>query len=291
MQNNKLTENRSGNDTAFTLQNRFYSLSKVNQRIASYILSNTEAIDHMTITQLAAKTNVSASAITRFCQELGFSGFPAFKYHLSKNQSPFMPVDCHILPNESTASIKKKLSSLFLQQITDSVMLVDDVSLRLAARRIISARRIMIFSQGGSSASAQFAQVAFQQIGVPLVCCTDLTTSLLTAASLSKTDVAIGISFSGKAKVPVDSIRIARENGAYTICISGFSNSPLMRYADCAFSYNCKVDDDMRTMNIARISEIGIMGLIHACVLSEDYVRIHNTIEPLKKATVLGRYT
>lgn len=277
-------------NASFQIRDRFYSLSKTNQRIATYVLDHTDSISTLTISQLARKVQALPAAVTRFCQIFGFSGFPEMKYHISNNQSPFNTDNKHILPNESISTVKNKVSLLYLQMIKESVSLVDENLLQRAVRRIIAAERLVFFSQGGSGIAAQFAQVSFMQIGFACHCYNDMTISKLAASELTPRDVAIGISFSGMAKVPVDALRIAHERKACTICITGFSNSRLMRYADIPFCYNCKIDDDMRTMNIARICEIGILGLLHGCVLSQDYEHVHQKADSLKAATLLGRY-
>ncbi|MCI6568231.1 MAG: MurR/RpiR family transcriptional regulator [Dysosmobacter sp.] len=289
MQNPQLSES-SQQTATFLIRSRFHTLSRSNQKIATYILEHAESLSSMTITQVSQKTGVSPSGVTRFCQAFGFSGFSEFKYYASTNQKSFQLEDKHICPNESFGSVKSKISDLYLQMVRESVALVDENLLYRAVRKMSEADQIVLFSQGGSSAAAQFAQVSLLQIGFPCQCYNDMTISKLVATELTERDVAIGITFSGVAKVPVDALRIAQKQKATTICITGFNNSQIMRYADIPFCYNCKIDDDMRTMNIARICEIGIVGLIHACLLSSDYDRIHHGAEALKNATLQGRY-
>ena len=274
----------------FQIKNRFNSLSKTNQRIATYILNHVSSMSEMSISQLSKKVQASPSSITRFCQIFGFSGFPELKYYISNNQSPFYIEDKYICPNEPLESVKQKITSLYQQMVKESVSLVDETLLQRAVKRISTANRIIFFSQGGSGIAAQLAQISFMQIGLSCHCYNDMSISKLAAAEMTPDDVAVGISFSGMAKVPVDALQIAQAKKVCTICITGFSNSHLMRYADIPFCYNCKVNDDISSMNVARICEIAIIGLLQGCILSFNYDHAHKSALELKKATLLGRY-
>ncbi len=54
----------------------------------------------------------------------------------------------------------------------------------------------------------------------------------MAAVSLTKSDVAIGISHSGSTKDVVDALSSAHKSGAITIAITNFSPSPLTKAAD-----------------------------------------------------------
>lgn len=280
----------SDTNTIFRIRTRFSALSKTNQKIANFLLNNIGLLNSTTITQLAGHLKVSPSTITRFCQTFGFTGFPELKYHIINNSSPFILMDQQIQPNEPISVIKNKICSTYLQVVNETIALIDDQVLSLAAYRISNAERLYFFSQGGSGASAQFGQISLMQIGFPCQCYNDMTISKLAASDLTSKDVAIAISYSGSAKVPVDALRIAQQKNATTIAITGFSNSPLLRFANIQFCYNAKIDDDMRLMHLARICEIGIISLLQGCVLSLNYERVHKQMSVLKSALTEGRY-
>ncbi|MGI6029835.1 MAG: MurR/RpiR family transcriptional regulator [Candidatus Heteroscillospira sp.] len=278
-------------DAVFEIHNRFNTLSKTNKIIARYVLDNPSEIPQLTISGFAKQVNSTPSSITRFCQTLGFAGYPAFKYYVTNNLSAFNVKEKNILPGESVVSVKNKVCDLYLQMIRESVAIVEERLIDMAVNRILQAKRIFLFSQGGSGVSAQFAQTVLMQFGLSCWYYNDVTLSKLAAIELTPHDVAIGISFSGMARVPVDALRIAREKKAYTICITGFSNSYITRYANISLCYNCKIDDDIRTMNIARICEIGILGVLQGCILAKNYDRIEYEAERRKKAHLQGRYS
>ena len=108
MQNSQMSES-SEQTATFLIRSRFHTLSRSNQKIATYILEHADSLSSMTITQVSQKTGVSPSGVTRFCQAFGFSGFSEFKYYVSTNLKFFQLEDKHICPNESFGSVKSKI--------------------------------------------------------------------------------------------------------------------------------------------------------------------------------------
>ena len=88
------------------------------------------------------------------------------------------------------------------------------------------------FGVGDAHLVCQAAQMKFARIGINCTAYSDTALMLATASLLGEDDVVVGISFSGDTRVVVDATRIARENGAKTICIVHFEKSKLAKYAD-----------------------------------------------------------
>ena len=198
--------------------------------------------------------------------------------------------DKYISPNESFSSVKNKTSQLYLQVVNETIALIDDNLLELAVHHILEADRVFLFSQGVSSIAAQYAQMELMQVGLLCHFYSDYLISKYAATSITPHDVAIGISFSGKSKTTVDALQIAHKRNAFTMCITGFSNSRLAKYSNIVLGYNCKIDDDIRTMNLARVCEIGIITLLSNCILSKNYEHLSQKAELLNEAVRIGRY-
>lgn len=71
-----------------TLMNKHYSkLSENDLDILGYILKNKDAVQHMTIMEVAKLTLTSKSTILRLAKKLGFSGYSEFKYYLREEKN------------------------------------------------------------------------------------------------------------------------------------------------------------------------------------------------------------
>lgn len=64
------------------IKSNINSLSKSDQKIGKYIISNPEVIEMYTILKLSELTNTSTSAVLRFCKKLGFKGYSEFRYEI-----------------------------------------------------------------------------------------------------------------------------------------------------------------------------------------------------------------
>jgi DNA-binding MurR/RpiR family transcriptional regulator len=277
-------------DVVCRIRSKFDLLPKSHKRIAKYLLDNPCALANCSITQLSHKIRISPSTITRFCQALNFSGYPEFKFCLEKGVVNPVFQEEQIKPNEPFSSIKKKLHMKCLQAIDETILLLNDRDLKYATDSIMNADSIAFFAHGGSGVAAQFAQVLFMQIGIPCYCFNDQSMAFMSSAHLTRKDVAVGISYSGKASITIEALKTAKQNGATTIGITGFANSLLIRYSDIRLCYNATIEDDLRYLHIARICEIAILGTLQNCILSRNYDKLQKGMQISKDAFSRGRY-
>lgn len=116
--------------------------------LSRILIENIDKIKDMNITQIADLCYVSTATISRFCRELGFHNFSAFKTALEGSYG--FEIDYNHEYKDSHTSIKSKLSYIqnetlkSLQSIND-VMNIDD--LVTLAKRIHDADHTVFFSQ------------------------------------------------------------------------------------------------------------------------------------------------
>jgi DNA-binding MurR/RpiR family transcriptional regulator len=277
-------------DVVCRIRSKFDLLPKSHKRIAKYLLDNPCALANCSITQLSHKIRISPSTITRFCQALNFSGYPEFKFCLERGVVNPVFQEEQIKPNEAFSSIRKKLHMKCLQAIDETLLLLSDRDLKYATDSIMNADKIIFFAHGGSGVAAQFARVLFMQIGIPCYCFNDQSMAFMGSAHLTRKDVAVGISYSGKATITIEALKTAKQNGATTIGITGFANSLLIRYSDIRLCYNATIEDDLRYLHIARICETAILGTLQNCILSRNYDKLQKGMQISKDAFSRGRY-
>ena len=94
---------------------------------------------------------------------------------------------------------------------------LDSESLETAAKMIMNANKIVIYGLGNSSAVALDFQHKLMRLGYNAIAFSDNHMQSISASHLTKKDVVIGISHSGSSKDIVDALKIAKENGAFSI--------------------------------------------------------------------------
>lgn len=116
--------------------------------LARILVENIDKIKNMNITQLAELCYVSTSTISRFCRELGFHNFSAFKNELCGSYG--FEIDYNHEYTDCHTSIQSKLDYLqneTLSTLTSIHAVITDNDLIALAKSIHEAKNIVFFSQ------------------------------------------------------------------------------------------------------------------------------------------------
>lgn len=208
------------------------TLSRAEKLVAKYLLDNPEAIRNMTLLILAQETGSSDTSIIRFCKRLGYDGFSSFKQSfmeaaVDENKT----ITQEISSNDSMIDILNKVFKHNIETLNNTLALVsEDYSKALEA--LLKAKSVHFFGVGDAYIVANLAYMKFSRLGYSGSAHSDVTLQLITASLLSENDVALAISYSGASGNVVKAMKVAKEAGATTICITQMNKSPLLKYTD-----------------------------------------------------------
>lgn len=215
------------------IRSHYPSLTPAEQRVADFILNNPEEVIYMSVTELAEKCDVGDGTVVRFAHDIGLSGYQELKLVLSRDLSnSFEYVLEDVSPEDSLEDIVRKITNRNLRAIADTTQLISIDSLNRAIEAIYKARRVEFYGVGASGFTALEAKYKFLRIGILCDALTDPHLQAMSASTLNSRDVAIGVSHSGATKDTVDSIKVAKNAGATTICITNFARSPITEFTD-----------------------------------------------------------
>ncbi|MEN8235727.1 MAG: MurR/RpiR family transcriptional regulator, partial [Actinomycetota bacterium] len=207
--------------------------------MADGILADPREAVSRNIGAVAEEASTSEATVVRFCQKVGFSGFPALRIALAAELGRtaaegriggFTVLD--IGPGDSLGEIVSKVGALDAQAISDTVAHLDIDALGSVVEAIAEATRIEIYGIGASGLVAVDLEHKLRRIGLPAAASTDGHAALTSAAVLCETGVAIGISHSGTTLDVVDPLALARSRGATTVAITNFRPSAITEAAD-----------------------------------------------------------
>lgn len=284
MQNNRI-------DQLCKIRSSFASLSKVQQKIARFVLAHTDELSYMTITQLANKLEVDPSSITRFCQLQGFQGYSNFRFLMTHNLASSVAEDHDLIEaDDSVAQILEKSKRYSQRTIGEVFELLDPKLVEQAAQKIYNAKAVHVYGLGGSITSANYAQFMFMQIGIPCYAFSDRLLAIPSSETLGAEDVALAVSFSGDARIIVDTVANAKKRKACIIGVSGFKNSALARNADILLCYNSRVPDDLRYLHMIYTCELAIISAVHAAIINKYHNELAIRIEHANLAAKVNRY-
>lgn len=211
---------------------------KSERQVADYILAHVEEAAELTMRQLEQRCGVSQPSIIRFVKAAGYESYQDFKNHLwmelGENKKK--------LEGEAVASQKIKLENipeLVSRNIVDSLAVflqeLDYQKYIQAIQWINKSRTIDVYGAENSSGVASNLAGKLLHLGLCCRCNTDAFYQQLGAEHLTKKDLAIGISWSGRTKLTVDALQIAKGSGAKCIAITGMEGSPITEFADIVF--------------------------------------------------------
>ncbi|AJY74753.1 MurR/RpiR family transcriptional regulator [Paenibacillus beijingensis] len=254
------------------LKEVFDQLNPSEQKVARYILKYPERIFDQSIAQLADLSGASQSAIIRLCKSLEMKSYQDLKIRVIGDLQKVEEQGYQdIRPSDSLETIIQNVSSNNIQSIRDTVKILEPHLVARAVELLSRAERIFFFGVGASNLIAQDAQQKFLRINKTAVAFADSSLQITTSVTITKNDVAVGISYSGETREVITAMKHARSSGVPTICISKFGNTSLSAVADVPLRIS-STDSDIRSGAIAsRITQLNVIDILYLAVASKDY--------------------
>ncbi len=255
------------------IKNRFLipSLSKSEKKAAKLLLDNPAGVVNLTLTEYAERADCSQASILRFCKRLGVDGFPEFKMQIIlalKDEESHPAYSNEVTPDDTMQQILEKVFFYNIQTLKDTLALISD-DYDKALKALSMAQNVHFFGIGDAAVPAELASIKFRRLGIMTTVNVDADMQLITAGTMGERDVAIAISYSGRSRSVVEAMRLAKENGATTICITKMEKSPLIKYCDIRL-FTATTDVTVGKEIVARrIAEQAIMEALYLGLITK----------------------
>ena len=270
------------------LKSAVEALKPAEQTIAQFVLADPGSVIQMSISELAQRADVGESTVVRFCRALGYSGYQEFKLRVAQDiVEPSEFIHEKISFQDRTDEIAAKIFQANLKVVEDTRRSLDPGRIDAAAGLLAAARRIEIYGVSYSYFTALDLKHKLLRLGRIADAYGDGHLQAMGASSLSKEDVAIGISHSGSTRDVLDALGIARQAGARVIAITNFSPCPLTRIADVVLltaAADTPLGGEVLTSRIAQLCVIDVLSAAIAVRLGEGCLQfIQRASEAIKK--------
>ncbi|WP_163527865.1 MurR/RpiR family transcriptional regulator [Halobacillus ihumii] len=264
----------------------FSKLRGAEKKVVEFINENPEEIIHLSITEVAERSNTSESSVVRLCKRLGYKGFQDLKINLARDViTPEKQIHEVIEPNDDVMMIKKKVFQSNIQALYDSIEVLNDDMLTKSVDAISRANQIEFYGTGGSGSVAMDAQHKLLKLGVKSLVHTDATLQTMSASVVDKNDVVVGISHTGTNTDILHALKLAKDNGATVICITNLSKSPMTKISDIHLQ-TMSNETMFRTDAISsRIAQLTIIDILVAAVANANYEYFYENIQITRKST------
>lgn len=287
----KNQEEMSAPDSAYQsrISQQYSSLSKNQRKIAKYFQTHEQEVLRSSITRLAQKIGTTPSTISRFCQALHYKGFSDMKFSIEKKLVYSENTEDNFNDDDELFNIKKKYFNLYQKALADTILNISEQSIYIAAKEILNANRVYIYSSGASGSSAHYIYQLLMQIEIPCNYFTDRQIALMSIGQLQKGDVAIAVNFSGASSTLLELLTLAKQNKVSTIAITSDSGSYIGRIVDLPLCYSTMVEDDLRYVHVARMCELAIIGLLQTAIMQQASKTNQNYLKYTKLAIEKAR--
>ncbi|MEH7222975.1 MurR/RpiR family transcriptional regulator [Bacillus sp. JJ1566] len=263
---------------------KYQEFTNTEKKVADYILNNKDKVVYMSITDLADACNVGESSIFRFCKSMDLKGYQEFKIALAhstalENETPQLASE--ITMQDTIEEISSKILTSTVNTLTETNHLINHRDISQAIDLLIDAKRVHFFGVGSSLMTAMEAKNKFMRITNKTECSFDSHMQIMSAALMTKEDVAVLISYSGSTKDMIELAKVVKESKAKMIVITRFAKSPLAGYSDITLRCGANEGPLQGGSLSAKISQLYLLDILYA----EYFKRTNNTSIINKEST------
>ena len=259
------------------------SLTKSEQRVATYITQTPQSVIFQSITELADCSNTSEATVVRTCKSLGFSSYQEFKVLLAQsiaNPDQVIYDAIHIEDNAPVTTIVDSVFESTVQTLRLTQNALDVRTVEQAAELLCHAKRVFILGLGASHAIAIDLQHKLLRLGIDAVYHPDLHMQRISIANQAgPEDVLFAISHSGSSKDVVDNVEIARKANAKIIALTGAMKSPLSSCADVLlYTLSDETKHSIASVS-SRLAQLVVIDVLHTIISNRDKESMASRLE------------
>lgn len=203
------------------IQRGHFRLRRSEQKVANWIIENSDTTTSLNITTIAKEIGVSEPTIVRFCRAIGCKGYQDFKIKFAEDLAYMKVHDViEINTDDCAASVKAKVAQYARTSLTYIDKEIDTDQLILASDYMLKAKRAVICGFGASNCIAYDGFHKLYRITEKVEYHQDMHCTAKAVGSLQEDDVLIAISNSGRSQALISMAKLARSNGAKVITIT-----------------------------------------------------------------------
>lgn len=260
------------------------ALSPSEKRVGQLLIENPRRFAAMSMTAIASECAVSKPTIVRFCKGLGYVGLTPFKQKLSGDTASGVPyvhssVDASDTPfHVAVKVVDSSIAALSLFRAGMPQNSIEQVSRRLA-QAYAEHRTLSFYGAGHSGVVAQDAQLRFSRLGFNAAAFSDGYSQLLNAASRQEGDVVVSLSSSGRTKELLESVDVAKRQGATVIAVTG-TGTPLAAIGSIHLATDHLEDMDRYMPMSSRLLHLVVIDIVATAVaLQMGGVRLQDQLQ------------
>jgi DNA-binding MurR/RpiR family transcriptional regulator len=269
------------------IKSQLTSLKPAKRRVADYILENIDEVIHLSVTRVAENAGVSEATVVKFCQHIGCSGFQELKIILAQagEKEHKKHIYGEIEASDNINIIIEKIFQIYSKSLNSTKELLQNTAdLKTSIEMILKARRLYFFGFGASGIVAEDADLKFKRINYGTEALIDNHKQKTVGALLTKEDIVIAISDSGRTKELIESLKIVKNARAKIIAITSNLGSPITKLADITLLTSSQETPFRGSALASRMAQLAVIDVLFLGVATAEYDK---TLEALSKTRLV----
>jgi DNA-binding MurR/RpiR family transcriptional regulator len=242
------------------------SLRASERKVAALVLADPQTVVMSTMAAVAETSGVSEPTVMRFCNNLGFDGFQAFKLALAQALALGMPVThSAVAVDDGIPELTTKIFNHTISSLDRARRYIDYDAISAAADVLLTATSVVFIGFGASAIIAKDAEQKFALFGIPCAAPEDPHQQFMAATMSAPSTVIVAISNTGRTS---SVIRVATEAQAHGLTVIGLTGerSPLLEHCDVGIVVKTFEDTDTFTPTVSRLAGLVVVDILATAV-------------------------
>ncbi|HEY5819570.1 MAG TPA: MurR/RpiR family transcriptional regulator [Mesorhizobium sp.] len=260
--------------------------SKSDRRLAAMVLGDLDFASQASISEIAARIDVSEPTVTRFCRGLGCEGVRDFKFWLAQaiavggQYLTAGPVD-RDQREQRVASVVSEAAIAAIERVAAGV---DMPTVLSVAELLAGSGQVLCIGSGGTSSMlATEMQNRLFRLGISAISQVDGQLQRMFAAVATPQTTVLAFSISGYAQSIVDAVQVARQYGGRTVAITAPS-SALARVAEMVIPFQPTEDGNLYKPTSSRFALLAIVDMIATACAESRGARVLESLRRIKQS-------
>lgn len=247
--------------------------------VARFLLLEANALENMSMQEVAEATFTSKATLVRVAKALGFSGWTAFHkayvFERKETERLFEGVDTNIpfSKQDRTAQMRSHLAQIYMESVYLTNDLCEDAALEKAASILDESERIVVLGIGANRSLSRIFIQKMVKLGKRVDLCEPADARYF-VNTLTFRDCAILISYSGMPpqREPMALIPLCQARGVPMIALTGRHDNVLRQSADVVLTIFSKEDWFAKIASYSsEVSILFLLDLLYSAYFARHY--------------------
>lgn len=226
------------------IKKRFHRLSKGQRKVAQFIMDNPRAVSLHVAAEVGRQAGVSESTVIRFCYAMDLAGYTELQTMMKEYILHTEPTKSRAYgSNAKVKSIQKNASSLMNEDaklITDTIQLIDDGQLAMAAKAVDEAQHIYVLATVATAPIAHWLVGTLEQLHPSVTLLHDSHTYAQSVQEFGPNSLLVVLALDKQATECTKLSESAQRRGVEVITIADTALSPLRTHSSYLFAMGTK---------------------------------------------------